>query len=112
MDILNQDSGFSIIETLVTILIVGILIIIVSIFMETIFSNPRLFLKSKALYLGQEEINYVINHSAYTDTSYFNNKANLFVNRQITELDKVYKINVSVMKADEEILTLSRVQSK
>jgi prepilin-type N-terminal cleavage/methylation domain-containing protein len=112
MDILKIDSGFSIIETLVTIVIVSMLVIFVSVFLDNIYNNPKLFLKSKALLLAKNEMNRTIYSEGYRDTSYFDDKYRMNIIRQIKDQEGVYKINVLIRKTDKEILSLSRIQSK
>jgi prepilin-type N-terminal cleavage/methylation domain-containing protein len=103
MDILRKseliamrEDGFSLIETLVVILLLGLLVTFTASFFNDLFNKPALFLKYQALRLADREMNYCLNNQVTTDTSYIFPKHNLNVQRTITEELNGYDINVSV----------------
>lgn len=110
MDILKTEHGFSIIETLVAIIILGLLAVFITSFFNQMLRNPQLVLRTKAIYLAEQEINYCINRKAFNDTSYINNEFNLLILRQVITYENNFKINVSVKKNSlDNLVSLSRI---
>jgi len=109
MDKLKDQSGYTIMETLVSILLIGIIITLFAMFFNQVFSNPKLLLRSEALNLANQEVERSINTKSTTDTSYTNNQANLRIERKIESEESLVKAIVSVKSviAGKEILSLS-----
>ena len=97
MVLLKKQEGFSIIETLVVITILGLLITFTTSFINKIYNNPVYLLKDEAFRAASNEIDGVMLNGTLTDTLY-NIKHNLFVKRHSTELDKYYLVSVVVKK--------------
>ncbi|NLT50528.1 MAG: prepilin-type N-terminal cleavage/methylation domain-containing protein [Ignavibacteria bacterium] len=108
-----QSSGFSMIETLVAILLLGIISSLFIIFFNDIFSNPKIFLKGKALNAANEEINYSLAHKSAGDTSYFSENGVLFISREIEIIENIRKVEVKVLFHDQNTeLTKLTVEDK
>ena len=108
MDILEKENGFTIIESLVTLIILGILTILTVIFFNKIYGNPELLLRREALTLADSEIHNIINNKVFTDTLYHNNKGNLTINRKIFDnKEYIYAVvTINFNQTQKQILSL------
>lgn len=106
---LKDQEGYTLIESLVGIIIIGIVIVFFAVFFKQIFSNPKILLKSDAMILANQEIERCINYKISSDTSYLNNRQNLRIFRTITKSDKLNKVIVRVVtdSGRSEIISLS-----
>jgi Na+/serine symporter len=113
MDILGED-GFSIIESLLGIVLLGLIVVFTIIIFNNIWNNPGLAVKSEAFFLASREINNTINGKAFTDTSYNNAQNNLTLNKQVKLADDCYYVEVSVIHipTKKEIVLLSAVSGE
>ena len=113
MDILKKENGTTILESLVVILLLGILITMTASFFSTIFNNKNM-LKAEALMLAQQEISRTISEVSEQDTLYVNEKGNLKVHRIVYKEDKLNKIEVLVSKVstDSIIISFKAIYSK
>lgn len=102
MDILKEESGYSLIEALVSISILGIIIIITAMLFTTILSGNSIYSKSEALVLAKNEIENVRQNKILTDTAYNNKEGNLLITRSIKQEDSLYKVNVCVSNKSRE----------
>lgn len=102
MDILRKDGGFSLIETLVAMLLLGLLVTFTVTFFNDLFDKPSIFLKNQALCIAYDEMNYCLNQKISTDTTYVSNQKNLSVNRNITRELYGYDLNVNVYLTDNQ----------
>ena len=109
MDKLNSQDGYTITETLVGIILLGITITLFSFFFNQVFRNPKILLRSEALYLADQEIEFSINHRITRDTSYINEKGNLLAERIIAKTNGLNKATISVLSKTnkQNILSLS-----
>ncbi len=109
MDKLNSQNGFTIMETLIGIIIIGLMITFFAMFFNQVFNNPKILLRSDAFVLANNEIERCMNLKISSDTSYTNRIGNLYIKRQITFLNKLNKAKVSIYTASgkKEILSLS-----
>ncbi|MBK7980268.1 MAG: type II secretion system protein [Ignavibacteriae bacterium] len=109
MDKLKNQKGYIILEALVGIIILGLVVTFSVMFFNQIFANSKILLKSDALLLAKQEIDTSINFRTTTDTSYFNQKGNLKVIRNIKAESNIYKAVVTVASdsGKKEILSLS-----
>jgi len=105
MDLLKAERGTTILETLVVILLLGILVTLTASFFTTIFSNKNM-LKSDALQLAQQEINRVLSEKSENDTSYTNETENLKVQRIITKDEKLNSVEIMISKSSNDSLML------
>lgn len=105
---LLDEQGFSIIETLTAIVILGLIMAFSAMLVKGFFFSPKGPLKGEALTLASGEMDHTINTSLRTDTSYFNAPGNLLVERNITEKDSLLSIGVSVKsrRTEQVVLTL------
>ncbi|MGD8782586.1 MAG: hypothetical protein PVH88_26965 [Ignavibacteria bacterium] len=111
MDILAEDRGSTIIETLVGIIILGIIITLsFSLYMK-IYTNTSILYKSEAITLANQEIFNCIRNKITTDTLYNNINKNLTITRKITVQNNVHTVIVKVSHSlkEEEILSLTGV---
>lgn len=109
MDKLNSELGYTLMETLVGIIILGIVITFFAIFFNQTFANPRILLKGDAIILAKQEIDKCINIKAVKDTSYYNKNGNLKIIRSIKGVENLNQA-VVVVASDSgrnEILYLS-----
>lgn len=104
---IKSDDGFTIIESLVSLLIIGLVVSLCIIFLNILFSNPGLFLKSEALNAASREIERCIEYRYTNDTTYTTSN-NLVINRNIkVENNIIYAdINVLHREKSKNILTL------
>lgn len=109
MGILKNQSGYSLIETLVCISLLGIILFISTSVFVRLFANPKILLKNEALYLANEEINRTIHKRTLTDSTYTNENTNLVIERHIAELNGYAQIEVIVkhVHAAKEIVKLT-----
>lgn len=109
MGILKDESGTTLIETLVSIGLLGVLIVLSVMVYKNFFSNPKMLLRNEALYLANQEISNSINMKFITDTVYSNENGNLTVERKIYDMETFNKIVVSVvfLQNKKELVKLS-----
>lgn len=114
MDILKQTEGFSIIETMTAIVIAGIITMFSIMLIKGIIINPKNLLKSESLMLASDEIDRAINYKIETDTSYYNQKGNLLIERKVVVKDSIHYLSVSVKFKDpkQEIVNLKTCWAK
>ena len=105
MDLLKEEKGTTILETLVVILLLGILVKITTAFYSNIISN-RNMLKTDALWLAKQEISRVLNEKPGNDTTYYNASKNLRVERNIYQNDLLNTIKVSISRTGNDSLIL------
>ncbi|MBN2571424.1 MAG: type II secretion system protein [Ignavibacteriales bacterium] len=96
MDLLKKNEGFTILETLTSIIILGLLVGFTIIFFNKIFSNSKILLRSDALILAEQEIENCKIKMVLQDTSYANIKGNLILIRKITMFNGLRSIEISV----------------
>jgi Tfp pilus assembly protein PilV len=106
MDLLKKENGTTILETLVVILLLGILVTLTAGFFTTIFNNKNM-LKGDALQLAQQEISRTISETSEQDTSYSNGTGNLRVRRLVYKEEGLYKVEVLVSRASTDSLIIS-----
>lgn len=105
MDLLKEENGTTILETLVVILLLGILVTLTASFFTTIFNNKNM-LKGDALQLAQQEINRVLSEKSENDTTYNNETENLKVQRIITKDVDLNSVDVMISKSSTDSLLL------
>ena len=108
MDILKKEEGMSIIDSLVSIVILGVVVMLTVLVIKGIFTHPRALLKGEACMLASQEIDYSLKYKAIADTTYKNAKGNLLLTRQVSAADSLTRINVRVtyIGTGEEVVTL------
>lgn len=99
----NKESGFSLIETLVSILVLGLIVTFSLVFFDKIYSNPQILLKGEALRLAELEMSYCINNKIATDTVYMNSGNNLMIERRVSD-------NKGLLNAEVKILPINQVK--
>lgn len=105
MDQLNNENGFTLIEILVSMVILGILVTLTVLFINTFFSNPVTLFRAEALNVAKVEINYACEFKRDNDSSYTAGNGNLLVERKIMIEEKVTEVFVSVIhKPTEKLL--------
>lgn len=102
MDLLKEENGYSLIEALVSISILGIIIIITAILFTKLLSGNSIYSKSEALILAKNEIEYVRQNKIFSDTAYNNSDGNMLITRTIKQEDSLYKVIVSVSNKSKE----------
>lgn len=114
MDTLKNCDGFTMIETLTAISLLGIVSVLVVILFTGIFNNPKLLLKGEALLLAEQELRYSIDNEIISDTLYLSGFNGLELNRKVNRKDNLYEITVSVVfkPKSREILSLSAYINK
>lgn len=97
--ILSNQEGFSIIESLVSITILGILIAISVRLFDEIYKAPEILLQREALQLADQELSRTISGNYLNDTTYTNTQQNLIIKKIIkeTELENLREIEVQVL---------------
>jgi prepilin-type N-terminal cleavage/methylation domain-containing protein len=94
--LLDNKDGFTIVETLVVITILGLLVTLTSVFFTQIFNNPKKMLQGDAFSLARNEIDYCIRFKPESDTLYKNDIGNLSVKRKVTGNENNFNTSVSV----------------
>ncbi len=113
MDLLKKENGTTIIESLVVILLLGILVTVTAVFFNSLFLNHNM-LKSDALHLAQQEVDRTLSQHAEKDTSYLNSTGNLNVRRIVIQNENHFDIHVvvSLTRNDSTIIDLNAIYSK
>lgn len=113
MDLLNKENGTTIIESLVVILLLGIIVTITALFFNNLLNNYNM-LRTDALHLARQEMNKALSQFTETDTTYLNSAGNLEVRRIVTNNDDHYGLQVIVVRSrtDITIITLNAIYSK
>lgn len=95
MDKIKSEDGFTILETLVSFLILGILAVVIFTILSNLYTNPALVLKQEAFSLASNEINYSM-FNTVGDTSYFSEHKNLIIERNIIKENGLDEIIIKV----------------
>ncbi|MDP4196296.1 MAG: prepilin-type N-terminal cleavage/methylation domain-containing protein [Bacteroidota bacterium] len=113
MHLLKED-GFTIIETLTAVVLLGITVVFTVIVFNTLFFNHKLNSRLEAIRFAENEMDFTIQNKIFTDTSYFTPKGNLKVIRKIKSEEKLYNICVEIrtVSNNKELLNLSLLQRK
>lgn len=106
MDILKKENGSTIIEALVTIVLIGILVILTAGFVNMLLTNSTL-VKQEALSLAYQEMDRTLSQVTLNDTIYRNEKGNMSVRRIITEDENGLKAEVMVNRISADTLIFS-----
>ncbi|MFC2094555.1 Tfp pilus assembly protein FimT/FimU [Bacteroidota bacterium] len=96
MHLLDTKDGFTIVETLVVIMILGLLVTLTSVFFSQIFNNPKKMLQGEAFSLARNEIDYCIRFKPESDTLYKNDVGNLSVRRKVNGNENNFNTSVYV----------------
>lgn len=97
MELLKNHSGYSLIEMLVCISLLGIIILVsTSVYIRT-FSNPKIIFRSEALFLANQEINNALHNKLFRDTAYTIDKSLLMVERKVKENKGLIYLDVSIL---------------
>ncbi|KAF0140067.1 MAG: hypothetical protein FD122_2702 [Stygiobacter sp.] len=109
MGILKNQSGYSLVETLACISLLGIILFISTSIYLRLFNNPQIILRSEALFLANKEIEAAIHTKAFRDTTYTSENTNLLIERLVTSVDQCVRIEVSVkhVHTQKEIIKLT-----
>ena len=105
--VILKEDGFSMIEALVGITILGILFTITIELFGVIYKKPEMLLEREALHLATQELNRSISGNILNDTTYTNRSGNLILKKTIseTESEDLKLIQVSVFfKLNQKIL--------
>lgn len=94
---INCNNGTTIIESLVVILLLGILVTLTTSFFTEIFNNQKM-LRGEALQLANQEVERTLSQQSVKDTSYLNENGNLKVIRIVNNENEYYIIAVSVYR--------------
>ncbi|MFH0736291.1 MAG: hypothetical protein V1773_17020 [bacterium] len=109
MDLLKNEDGTTLIEALTSMVVLGVMVGITTMFISSIYEKPALFLKREALSMASSEINNSKNNKATTDTSYLNFSGNMKLKREIEIDDNIVVISVDVTeeKTEKSLVKLS-----
>lgn len=114
MDLLTKTDGYSLIEALVGITILGLLVGFVLMVSLRLMSNPKLTLQHKALLIAENEVNYCQSISVEKDTCYLNSNNTLTVKRtvKIEDNSKIIIITIKHTKSEQVLLSYSFVSAR
>lgn len=109
MELLKDQSGYSLIETLVCISLLGIILFISTSVFVRLFANPKILVRNEALFIANEEITRATQKKEFKDTTYTNENANLTIERRVIESGEFAQIEVYVRHSSQskEIVKLS-----
>lgn len=110
---INCNNGTTIIESLVVILLLGILLTLTASFFTEIFNNQKM-LRGEALQLANQEVERTLSQQSVNDTSYVNEKGNLKVIRKVNDVNGFFIAAISVCRrgTDSAMVTLNTNYSK
>lgn len=108
----TKDEGFSLVETLAAIVIIGITTTAVLFFINKFLSSSDFNARMEALILVQNEIQNTLTNHSLTDTSYANREGNLKLYRSVIDYQHYYEINFSVVLHNKTKLILIPVDIK
>ncbi|MBZ0181138.1 MAG: hypothetical protein K8F60_01650 [Melioribacteraceae bacterium] len=93
------SNGFSIFETLVSIFILGTITLLTISYFNNILLESNSLLKTDAIRLANNEMNYCLANRPITDTTYTNENNNLIILRKVTKrnLNNFYRVTVNVV---------------
>lgn len=103
MGILKNQSGFSLIETLICISLLGVLLVLTSMIFVRFFSNPKMLLRNEALFMANQEMTNSINIKRLTDTTYVNTNANLTLVKKVQDAGNCNKVDITVKTVHNEL---------
>jgi prepilin-type N-terminal cleavage/methylation domain-containing protein len=96
MDLLKDEKGFSMIEALAGIALIGLLAALSASVLVSMYDNPKTLLRGEAMLLAEKEMNYCRSASPERDTLYTNETGNLEIHREVDPGRNVKRIIVSV----------------
>ena len=111
---MKNQSGYSLIETIVCISLLGLLILLFTSVYTRFFSNHKMLLRNEALFMANQEVTNTINKRLFTDTSYKSINGNMLLDKKISNTDNSKKIIVVVrsVQLEKELVTLSALIRK
>ena len=113
--IFQMNSGFTIIETLVAIILLGLVSSMGIMVFNQLWGNKKIMLKKEAFVYASQEIDRCISEKIYSDTVYTNSSGSLSINRRIEPSGKLDKIMVIVQDSKnsaKKIIELSVLVNK
>ncbi len=110
MKVIRGKNGFSIIEALVSIVLLGLLLSLTASFFTSLFDKPELLLKDEALLMAESSMNKSVRQSLFSDSLYYNEKKTLEVSRKVYYDSSFVNILIIVKGAgkNKEIVRLER----
>ncbi len=100
----RNNSGFSLIETLVSITIFGILLSLSIAMFTRLNTNPAVWYKSKALVYAKQEIRKIRQLNIIKDTSFVLPNKSLKLIREVKDENNMYNICIKVVHKDSLLL--------
>ncbi|MGD8782530.1 MAG: hypothetical protein PVH88_26685 [Ignavibacteria bacterium] len=106
---LLEEKGFTIIETLVSIFMLGLILTLTIIFFNNTLLNSTFVYKNEAFYLANNEIERTINSELISDTTYTNKSGSLIIKREVLPGENMLEIIVTVTAKinEKEIVVLT-----
>lgn len=98
------------VETLVGMVMLGIIVTLTIMFINSVLSNPKLLVRGEALNLAKNEISKCTLLKTTTDTLYNNKMGNMSIKRTVVEGTKTIDLKVSVLHiaSEKELIVLSK----
>lgn len=111
MDQLKGDRGFTLIEVLVSMVILGILTTLTVLFINTFFSNPMVLFRAEALNIAKGELNRCIENKLENDTTFTSGNGSLLIERKIVIEERLTTVNIIVTHkpTERKIINLDRI---
>jgi prepilin-type N-terminal cleavage/methylation domain-containing protein len=91
-----NDEGFSLIEALVSIVLIGILSTLILSFIIKLSTGDKSLARMDALTMARTEIGNTITNRTINDTSYSDAKGKLTLFKYVTNKDSYFEINILV----------------
>ena len=102
----TNNEGFSLVETLAAIVIIGITTTAVLFFINKFMGRSNYNSRMEAILLVQKEIQNTIANHSMTDTSYTNSNGNLTIYRKVIDNHSYYKLDFTVVLHNNKKLVI------
>lgn len=100
---ISRKSGFTIIETLVAIILLGLVSTMGIMVFNQLWGNKAIMLKKEAFLYASQEIDRCIDERLVSDTVYYSNSRTLKVNRKIEPEGNLNKIIVNIQDSKNTV---------
>ncbi|MBI2417893.1 MAG: type II secretion system protein [Ignavibacteriales bacterium] len=103
---MHCEQGYTIMEALVSIVLIGLLITLSLVFFNMLFNSPLMGKKSEALLLAKNEMEYCLHSIGLNDTSYSNRYGTIRIDRNCQKTDSliIFTVKAILLKNNKQIV--------